>query len=114
MANVFWDSAEMLLVVFLKRGTTINSERFVQTLEVKATNSKDSAKQEDASSPLPPNNLDLLSSDFLYFGHLKDALLGRRLTAEEMNQHAGSAPTCQQRVLGERHTASPTEVEKVC
>ena len=32
-ANVFWDSAEMLLVVFLKRGATIDSERFVQILK---------------------------------------------------------------------------------
>ena len=50
MANVFWDSVEMLLVVFLKRGATINSERFLQTLEVKATNSKDAGKQDDVSN----------------------------------------------------------------
>jgi hypothetical protein len=59
MANVFLDIAEKLVMLFLKRGATISSERFVQILEVKATNSKDAAKQEDASSALPPKSLDL-------------------------------------------------------
>ena len=51
MANVFLDSAEILLVVFLKRGAPVNSERFVK---VKATNSKNAPKLEGASSHLPP------------------------------------------------------------
>ena len=41
MANALQDSDEMLLVAFLKTCTTINSERYVQTLKkLKATNSK--------------------------------------------------------------------------
>jgi hypothetical protein len=33
MASVFWDSEGILLVEFLKRGDTVNSERHVQTLK---------------------------------------------------------------------------------
>jgi len=33
MASAFWDSQGILLVEFLERGVTINSERYVQTLK---------------------------------------------------------------------------------
>jgi hypothetical protein len=33
MAGIIWDSEEMLLVEFLIRGATVNSERHVQTLK---------------------------------------------------------------------------------
>jgi hypothetical protein len=33
MASVFWDSEGILLVGFLKRGASLNSEQYVQTLE---------------------------------------------------------------------------------
>jgi hypothetical protein len=33
MAGVFWDSEGILLVEFLKRGATINSEQYVQILK---------------------------------------------------------------------------------
>jgi len=33
MASVFWDSERILLAEFLKSCATVNSERFVQTLE---------------------------------------------------------------------------------
>jgi hypothetical protein len=33
MASVFWDSEGILLVEFLERGATINSQRYVQTLK---------------------------------------------------------------------------------
>jgi len=32
MASVLWDSEGILLVEFMKRGATINSEQYVQTL----------------------------------------------------------------------------------
>lgn len=86
----------------------------MQTLESKATNSKDAAEQEDASSPLPPSSPDFLPHRLPSFGPLKDALLGRRFTDEEMKQQAGSSPTFHQTVLRESHTASPAEVEEVC
>jgi hypothetical protein len=33
LASAFWDIEGILLVKFLKRGATINSERYVQTLQ---------------------------------------------------------------------------------
>jgi hypothetical protein len=33
MASVFWDSEGTLLVEFLERGATINSEQYVRTLK---------------------------------------------------------------------------------
>jgi hypothetical protein len=48
MASVFWDSEGILLVEFVKRGTTVNSERRADIKEVKTTNSQGSAKQESS------------------------------------------------------------------
>jgi len=33
MAGIIWDSEGILLLEFLKRGATINSEQYVQTLK---------------------------------------------------------------------------------
>jgi hypothetical protein len=45
--------------------------------EVKTTNLKGSAKEEDESSPYPPDRPDLTPSDFHLFDPLKDVLRGR-------------------------------------
>jgi hypothetical protein len=49
---VFWDREGILLVEFLERGATINSQ-CANVKEVKTVNSKGSAKQEHEFSPPP-------------------------------------------------------------
>jgi hypothetical protein len=51
---------------------------------VKSMNSKRSAKEEDESSPRPPDSLDLAPSDFHLAGLLKDPLRGRRFADDEL------------------------------
>jgi hypothetical protein len=51
--------------------------------EVKTTNSKGSAKQEDESSTRPAYSLDLAPTDFHLLGPSKDALRGRRFADDD-------------------------------
>jgi hypothetical protein len=51
ITSVFWDSEGILLVEFLERGATINFWAICADIkEVKTTNSKNSAEQEDVKS----------------------------------------------------------------
>ena len=57
--------------------------------EVKTTNSKGSAKQEEESSTRPAYSLDLAPSDFHLLGPPKDALRGRHFADDdELKQRA--------------------------
>jgi hypothetical protein len=79
MPSVSWDSEGILLVEFSKTGCHNRFRGMCADIkEVKATNSKDSAKQGHESSPRPPNSPDLAPADFHLFGHLKNALRRRR------------------------------------
>jgi len=55
--------------------------------EVKATNSKDSAKQDDEHGGHPPYSPSLAPSDFHILGHLKDALRRRRFVDDDELKH---------------------------
>jgi hypothetical protein len=134
MASIFWDSKGILLVEFLERGTTINSEQYTHIKEVKTMNSKGLAKQEDESSPPPAlqhqnaqgrqlqqwgglfslilPSLDLAPSDFNLFGPLKDAVLWDN--GELKYRVHARAPMLQRRILHDWHTGSHTQRWKNC
>jgi hypothetical protein len=56
--------------------------------EVKATNSKDSAKQEDEYIDHSPYSPNLTPSDFHIFGPLKDVLRGQRFVDDDELKHS--------------------------
>jgi hypothetical protein len=55
--------------------------------EVKATNSKDSANQDDEYGDRPQYSPNLAPSDFHIFDPLKDALRGRRFVDDDELKH---------------------------
>lgn len=103
MVTVFWDMQGVLLVEFLPKGETINSERYKQTLRKLAVAIRrkrpdmknvilhhDNARPHTAHAtiadiatrgwvvlPHPPYSPDLAPSDFFLFGPLKDYLRGQ-------------------------------------
>jgi hypothetical protein len=127
MASVFWDSDGTLLVEFLERSATVNSERYVEALKklkqwIRRVRPNRKMNQvlpihrnvrphttmrtrEEISTigwtvlPHIPYSPDWAPSDIHLFGSLKDALRGRRFRmGRAETQRVWRAPTLQQRV----------------
>jgi histone-lysine N-methyltransferase SETMAR len=111
MASVFWDERGVVFIDFLEKNTTINKERYCQTLgklkraiNLKRTELRghqiifhqDNARPHTALQtmakisklgwtimPHPPYSPDLAPSDFFLFGHLKRYLRGKQFESDE-------------------------------
>lgn len=111
LVTVFWDKEGVILVDFLERGLTVNSERYIETLKKlreairrKRPNKNltainvhhDNARPHTSLAttqtitkfgwsvvPHPPYSPDLAPSDFHLFGPLKNSLRGQRFEDTE-------------------------------
>ncbi len=108
MLSVFWDSEGVILQEYLPKGTTINSERYIQTLKNLKKRLKrirrdrsvyllqhDNARPHTSNAtieaiqqlgfevlPHPPYSPDLAPSDYYLFRHLKKVLKGTRFSSD--------------------------------
>ena len=116
MATVFWDIEGVILVDFMPKGTTINSDAYIDTLrKLKAKLRRvrphlDMSKvllQHDNAKPHtslktreviasfgwttvthPPYSPDLAPSDYHLFGPLKEGVRGQHFTSDQEVKHA--------------------------
>ena len=116
MATVFWDIEGVILVDFMPKGTTINSDAYINTLrKLKAKLRRvrshlDMSKvllQHDNAKPHtslktreviasfgwttvthPPYSPDLAPSDYHLFGPLKEGVRGQHFTSDQEVKHA--------------------------
>ena len=124
MATVFWDAQGLLLVDFLTKGKTINSEAYIATLKkVRArirrarpqlqikkvflqydnTRPHASIKTRKAITsfgwttvPHPPYSPDLAPSDYHLFGPMKEELRGKHYTRDQAVKTAARNWLCSQ------------------
>jgi len=136
----YWDSKGTLLVQFLEKSATFNSERKVQKLKksekrirrVRLNRNMNQMRLHDSARPHtglptgeetatvgwtlllhPPYSPDLAPSDPHLFGSLKDAHRGRRFADDGLKKRECRVPTLQQRVSRDRYRAFRAWVEKV-
>jgi len=108
MLTVFWNSERVVLADFIEKETTINSQRYIETLAAlkgrierigmrnetllqhdnarphTSATTRDAIQRLDFSVlPHPPYSPDLAPSDFHLFPKLKEHLKGQRFSCDE-------------------------------
>jgi hypothetical protein len=101
MASIIWDSEGLLLMEFLKRGATVNSERHVRTLKKLKQRIRRVWPNRKVNRVLIIPTVPISApAEFQLFGLLKDALRGRRFADDDKLKHS----------LREEHRSFSTEV----
>ena len=92
LLTIFWDSEGVVHTEFLEKGNTVNSTKYVNTLEklkarLRRVRSLETRTALDRlglrTLPHPPYSPDLAPSDFFLFPKLKDYLKGNRYETDE-------------------------------